>query len=67
MAGFEHVRGDIVITLDADLQNPPEEITPNIVAKMDEGHDSSRNIQERKSYDLSSEKWHPKWSTGSPI
>ena len=31
MAGFEHVRGDIVITLDADLQNPPEEI-PNIVA-----------------------------------
>jgi Glycosyltransferases involved in cell wall biogenesis len=30
--------GDIVITLDADLQNPPEEI-PNIVAKMDEGHD----------------------------
>lgn len=38
MAGFEHVRGDIVITLDADLQNPPEEI-PNIVAKMEEGHD----------------------------
>jgi len=38
MAGFEHVRGEIIITLDADLQNPPEEI-PNIVAKMDEGHD----------------------------
>ncbi len=38
MAGFENVRGDIIITLDADLQNPPEEI-PNIVAKMDEGHD----------------------------
>ncbi len=29
MAGFEHVRGDVVITLDADLQNPPEEI-PNL-------------------------------------
>src|SRR5512140_3342661 len=26
MAGFEQSRGDIVITLDADLQNPPEEI-----------------------------------------
>lgn len=38
MAGFEHVRGDFIITLDADLQNPPEEI-PKIVAKMDEGHD----------------------------
>ena len=26
LAGFEHVRGQIAITLDADLQNPPEEI-----------------------------------------
>lgn len=26
MAGFSHVTGDLVITLDADLQNPPEEI-----------------------------------------
>ena len=26
MAGFEHVRGEIVVTMDADLQNPPEEI-----------------------------------------
>src|SRR5580700_8685117 len=25
MAGFEHVRGEIIVTLDADLQNPPEE------------------------------------------
>lgn len=38
MAGFEETRGDIIITLDADLQNPPDEI-PNIVAAMDEGHD----------------------------
>jgi len=30
MAGFAHARGDLVITLDADLQNPPEEI-PKIV------------------------------------
>ena len=26
LAGFEQSRGEIVITLDADLQNPPEEI-----------------------------------------
>jgi len=38
MAGFEQVRGEIVITLDADLQNPPEEI-PRLVEKMKEGFD----------------------------
>lgn len=38
MAGFEQVRGDIVVTLDADLQNPPEEIA-RLVEKMDEGFD----------------------------
>ncbi|MDR2646336.1 MAG: glycosyltransferase [Holosporaceae bacterium] len=38
LAGFEHVRGDVVITLDADLQNLPEEI-PNLLKKIDEGHD----------------------------
>jgi len=37
-AGFEHARGDIIITLDADLQNPPEEIG-QLVAKMREGYD----------------------------
>ena len=38
LAGFEHVRGDAVVTLDADLQNLPEEI-PNLLSKMDEGYD----------------------------
>ena len=38
MAGFEQTRGDIVVTLDADLQNPPEEIA-RVVAKADEGFD----------------------------
>jgi undecaprenyl-phosphate 4-deoxy-4-formamido-L-arabinose transferase len=38
MAGFERCRGDRVVTLDADLQNPPEEIA-KLLAKMDEGHD----------------------------
>ena len=37
MAGFSLVQGDIIITLDADLQNPPEEI-PRLVAKMTEGN-----------------------------
>jgi undecaprenyl-phosphate 4-deoxy-4-formamido-L-arabinose transferase len=38
MAGFEQCRGDVVVTLDADLQNPPEEIA-RLVAKFDEGYD----------------------------
>jgi len=38
MAGFERVRGERIVTLDADLQNPPEEI-PKLLAKMDQGCD----------------------------
>ncbi len=38
MAGFRYARGERVVTLDADLQNPPEEIG-KLLAKMDEGHD----------------------------
>lgn len=38
MAGFEHCRGERVVTLDADLQNPPEEIG-NLLVAMDQGHD----------------------------
>ena len=38
MAAFERVRGDVIVTLDADLQNPPEEI-PKLLEKMDAGHD----------------------------
>ncbi len=37
-AGFDHASGDIIVTLDADLQNDPEDI-PAILAKMDEGYD----------------------------
>lgn len=38
MAGFEKARGEVIITLDADLQNPPEEI-PNLLVKFEEGYD----------------------------
>jgi len=37
-AGMEHARGDILVFLDADLQNPPSEI-PKVLAKLDEGYD----------------------------
>jgi undecaprenyl-phosphate 4-deoxy-4-formamido-L-arabinose transferase len=38
MAAFERVRGIVIVTLDADLQNPPEEI-PKLLEKMDAGYD----------------------------
>jgi undecaprenyl-phosphate 4-deoxy-4-formamido-L-arabinose transferase len=38
LAAFAHTTGRYVITLDADLQNPPEEI-PRLVAAMDAGAD----------------------------
>jgi undecaprenyl-phosphate 4-deoxy-4-formamido-L-arabinose transferase len=44
MAGFEYLRGSRVVTLDADLQNPPEEIA-KLLARMDEGHDYVGSIR----------------------
>ncbi len=38
VAGFEHCRGERIVTLDADLQNPPEEIG-KLLSAMDAGHD----------------------------
>jgi undecaprenyl-phosphate 4-deoxy-4-formamido-L-arabinose transferase len=38
MAGFEHCHGQRIVTLDADLQNPPEEIG-RMLAEMDRGFD----------------------------
>jgi undecaprenyl-phosphate 4-deoxy-4-formamido-L-arabinose transferase len=44
VAGFEHCRGEQVVTLDADLQNPPEEIG-KLLAAMDVGHDYVGSIR----------------------
>ncbi|MEC5318374.1 undecaprenyl-phosphate 4-deoxy-4-formamido-L-arabinose transferase [Brenneria populi subsp. brevivirga] len=47
MAGFSHVSGDLVITLDADLQNPPEEI-PRLVAAAQEGYDVVGTVRQNR-------------------
>lgn len=49
MAGFELAQGDIIVTLDADLQNPPEEI-PKLLALAEAGHDlvSGVRLHQRK-------------------
>lgn len=38
LAAFQRARGNVVVTLDADLQNPPEEI-PKLLARVDQGYD----------------------------
>ena len=47
MAGFAGARGEVVVTLDADLQNPPEEI-PRLLAKIEEGHDVVGTVRRRR-------------------
>jgi undecaprenyl-phosphate 4-deoxy-4-formamido-L-arabinose transferase len=44
IAGFEHCLGERVVTLDADLQNPPEEIG-KLMSAMDAGHDYVGSIR----------------------
>src|SRR3954454_6041116 len=47
IAGFERCRGERVVTLDADLQNPPEEIGKLLVA-MDAGHDYVGGVRSKR-------------------
>lgn len=47
MAGFERCQGERVVTLDADLQNPPEEIS-KLLARMDEGYDYVGGVRQQR-------------------
>jgi len=47
MAAFSATDGEYVLTIDADLQNPPEEI-PKLVAAMDAGHDVVGTVREKR-------------------
>lgn len=47
LAGFEHVRGDVIVTLDADMQNLPEEI-PLLLEKIDEGYDLAGGYRKQR-------------------
>jgi len=47
LAGFRDVTGDVAVTLDADLQNPPEEI-PKLLAKFGEGYDVVGGVRQHR-------------------
>lgn len=46
-AGLEQSKGEVIVTLDADLQNPPEEI-PRLVREMDRGIDVVGTVRENR-------------------
>ncbi len=37
-AGFDHAQGDLILTMDADLQNDPKDI-PKLISKLNQGYD----------------------------
>ncbi len=45
--GFEYAKGDTIITIDADLQNPPSEI-PKLLEKIDEGYEAVGGYRESR-------------------
>lgn len=71
-AGFSHARGEVVFTLDADLQDDPKEI-PRFLAKLEEGYDVVSGYKEKRH-----DPWHKvipsrifnamvRWLTGIPL
>lgn len=62
MAGFDVAKGEIVITLDADLQNPPEEI-PKLIKKLDEGYEVVFGVFQQRKHSTfrKAGSWFSKW------
>ncbi len=62
MAGFSAAGGEIIITLDADLQNPPEEI-PKLIRKLDDGYEVVFGVFERRKHSAfrRAGSWFAKW------
>lgn len=72
-AGFDHVRGQVVVTLDGDLQNDPADI-PTLVAKLHEGYDLVQGYRVRRKDKFIRRKipsWVAnriiRWITGIPV
>jgi glycosyltransferase involved in cell wall biosynthesis len=50
-AGFHHAMGQVIVTLDGDLQNDPADI-PNLLAKLDEGYDMVSGWRKQRQDDM---------------
>lgn len=51
LCGIRAARFDVIVTLDADLQHPPEEI-PKLLAKLEEGYDVVYGLPEKNQHGL---------------
>jgi glycosyltransferase involved in cell wall biosynthesis len=51
LCGIRHARNDVIVTLDDDLQNPPEEI-PKLLGKLSEGYDVVYGYPDHDSHGL---------------
>jgi polyisoprenyl-phosphate glycosyltransferase len=56
-AGLDHAKGDVIVMMDADLQDQPEEI-PKLLAKLDEGYDVVWGERETRQF-----KWYKNLSS----
>jgi len=59
-AGLDHCRGDVVLIVDADLQDPPE-LLPEMLAKLDEGYDVVYGVREARA----GENWLKKFTAAA--
>jgi len=64
-AGFDHAVGDIIITMDADLQNDPADI-PVLVSEMEKGYDVVSGWRTRRKDNLLARKI-PSWFANAII
>jgi len=46
-AALDHARGDVVVLMDGDLQDPPE-LLPELLARLDEGYDVAYAVKRRR-------------------
>jgi undecaprenyl-phosphate 4-deoxy-4-formamido-L-arabinose transferase len=68
LAGMERARGEIVVTLDADLQNPPEEI-PRLLAALVDGVDvvGGRRVIRRDPWSRRAASWLVNRATSAAV
>lgn len=62
-AGFDYAHGDIVVTIDADLQEDPAEL-PKLLAKLDEGYDLVGALRANRQ-DPISKRWPSKFANAT--
>jgi glycosyltransferase involved in cell wall biosynthesis len=59
-AGIDHARGDIIVPMDIDLQDPPELIEP-FMARWREGYDIVYGVRRQREWDTAAKRLSANW------